>query len=127
MDEINRGGLVSIDDAMFQLLVSVEVEFRNHFTVANVTRNESLKDLAFRGIIENEDVLFYWTLISINWDSNEAPELLKMIVEHYIMVRGFSFTSAFMEKFKQSTKKTTEKSKALRKTLHTSKVCHNDE
>ena len=50
--------------------------------MANVTRNESLKDLAFRGIIENEDVLFYWTLI---WDSNEATELLKMIVdvEHY--------------------------------------------
>ena len=115
--EINRGGLVQIDDSLYQLLVAIEIEFRKHFTVANGTANESLKHLAFHGIIENEDVLFYWSMISINWASKEADDLLKMIIEHYITVRGFSFASAFMEKFKQSTKKSTQKSKGLRKNL----------
>ena len=114
---VNRGGLVTIDDVMYQLLVSIELELRQHFTVPNATINESLRDLAFREILQNEDVLFYWAVASVNWDSTEASELLKKIVEHYITVRGFSFASAFMEKYKQSIKKSTQKSKGLRKTL----------
>ena len=77
--ESNCGGLVQIDDSLYQLLVAIEIEFRKHFTVANGTANESLKHLAFHGIIENEDVLFYWSMISINWASKEADDLLKMI------------------------------------------------
>ncbi len=116
---INRGGLVTIDDIMYQFLVSMEMEFRSHFTVTNATTiDESMKDLAFQGIMQSEDVLFYWAIISVNWDLTEANELLQIIVKHYITVRGFSFASAFMEKYKQQMKKSTEKSKGIRKTLH---------
>ena len=41
-----------------------------------------------------------------------------MIVQHWITVRGFSFVSAFMEKYKQRNEKSTQKSKGLRKTLN---------
>ena len=64
--------------------------------------------------------------IFINWDSEESDELLKMIIKHYVTMRGVSFAAAFMEKYKQSTKKTTQKSKGLRKTLDTSKASKND-
>ena len=40
--------------------------------------------------------------------------LLTMIVDLFITVRGFSFTKSFMEMYKQATKKSTQKSKALR-------------
>ncbi len=55
--------------------------------------------------------------------SEEANELMKMMIQHYITFRGFSFASAFIEKYKQSTKKSTQKSKGLRKTLNSSKTC----
>lgn len=116
MDEVNRG-LISIDDSMYQLLVSIEVEFRKHFTLGNTTTNESLKDLAFHGIIESENVQFIWTVISANWELEEATELLKLIATHYITIRGFSFAIAFVETFKQSNRKSTQKAKGLRKTL----------
>ena len=105
---------------MYQLLVAMELELRRHFTATNASTNESLKDVAYKEILENEDVLFYWTVISVNWDSTESTELFKMIVEHYITVRGFSFASSFMEQYKQSEKKSTQKSKGLRKKLNAS-------
>ncbi len=63
---------------------------------------------------------------SIGTDVIEANELLKMIDEHFITVRGFSFASAFIEKFKQSARKSTEKLKGLRKTLDSANNDHAD-
>ncbi len=117
---INRGGLIFITDSMFQFLVAVELELRNHFTTSVITYenlDENIKEIAVLNVLRNEDVKFYWDMISFNWVSNEAQELLRMIVEHYITIRGFSFARAFMEKYKQALQKTTQKSKGLRKTL----------
>ena len=41
-----------------------------------------------------------------------------MIVDLYFTIRGFSFTKSFMERYKQECKKSTQKSKALRKNLN---------
>lgn len=46
---INRGGLISIDDCMFQLLVAIEIELRNHLTASNAAEN--IKERAIQGII----------------------------------------------------------------------------
>ena len=40
-----------------------------------------------------------------------------MIIEHWVTVRGFSFTSAFLEKYKQASKESVQKSKGIRKNL----------
>ena len=83
IQSINQGGLVAIDDITYQVLVSIELELRNHFTVANATRNDiNLNDLGLQNILVNEDVLFYWAITSVNWDCTEAKELLKMFAEH---------------------------------------------
>ena len=47
----------------------------------------------------------------------EEQQLLPMIVEVYVTTRGFSFANSLLERYKQSKKKTTLKSKALHKTL----------
>jgi len=44
--------------------------------------------------------------------------LLKKIVELYITIRGFSYASGWMEKFKKVTKQSTQRSKSLRRDLH---------
>ena len=67
-------------------------------------------------MLHNEDVLFYWSMISADWEE-EGDVLLQMIIEHWVTVRGFSYTSASLEKYKQANKKTVQKSKCTRKNL----------
>lgn len=127
---INRGGLTSVSDSMFKFLVEIEMELRKHFTPSAITSDnpdQNIKERAISHILGNEDVLFFWDMISFNWVSAEAQELLKMIVVHYTTIRGFSFARAFMERYKQASQKTTQKSMGLRKTLNSSAVHHVDD
>ena len=33
--------------------------------------------------MKNEDVLFYWSLVSVNWDEPHSNELLQLIYIYY--------------------------------------------
>ena len=99
------------------MFASMEIELRQNLHATIASESSGVKDIAVESILANDDVLFYWSTLSGNWEKEEADVLLRMIVEHWVTVRGFSFTSAFMEKFKQSNKKTIQKTKGLRKTL----------
>ena len=114
---IDRGGLIHVGDITYMLFLSMEMELRKHLTAVNATSSTGIKHNALQQILKNDDVLFYWGVTSVNWDAVESTKLLELIVEHWITVRGFSFASSFMEKYKKSTKKTTQKSKGIRKTL----------
>ena len=100
-----------ITDTVFSHLI------KENFPETIASESSGVKDIAVESILANDDVLFYWSTLSGNWEKEEADVLLRMIVEHWVTVRGFSFTSAFMEKFKQSNKKTIQKTKGLRKTV----------
>ena len=99
---------------MFQ---AMELELRKHLSASSETTNLAVKDKITKTISANEDVLFFWSIVSVNWTTEEADALLTMIIEHWIVVRGFSFTSAFLERYKQTNKITVQKSKGLRKNL----------
>lgn len=116
---VDRGGLIVIDDTLFNFMVAVELEIRKFFNQQNVALsiNDSHKKRAIEGVYSNEDVMFHWAMVSINWSPPESEELKKRIIEHYITVRGFSFASGLMEQFKQTWQKSTQKKKGLRKTL----------
>ena len=100
----------------------MEIELRKHL---KYNYDTSIKD-ALAGIISDEEVLFYWSMVAVNWDETEANELLKVISQHWITIRGFSYASAFMENYKQSQKKRTQKAKGLRKTLNTASIDENN-
>ena len=68
-------------------------------------------------ILENEDVLFQWCLLSTDLEEAEEQQLLPIIVEVYVTTHGFSFAHSLLEQYKQSKNRTTLKSKALRSTL----------
>jgi len=116
-DIMDRGGLKHVTDMVYMLFVSMEMELRHHLHPAKMNESSDLKAMATKSIIENEDVTFYWSILALNWEENEAGALLQMIVEHWITIRGFSFTSGFMEKYKCKNKKSVQKSKGLRKNL----------
>ena len=112
---IDRGGLVHIDDTLFSTFLEIELEVRKHLDSASETKE--VKKVAIDAVKENEKVQYYWSWVSINWEESEETILFDMLVNHWITIRGFSYTGAFMEKYKQRTKKTVEKSKGLRKKL----------
>ena len=106
-----------MSDNTFILFFIMETELWKHLQLGNVSDSINMKKLAVDNIVNNEEVVFFWSLLSFDWQEEEAAELLGIVIEHCI--RGFSFASAFMEKYKQEKQKTTQKSKGIRKTLCT--------
>lgn len=114
---VDRGGLLHVSDNIYDLFVAMEVELRSHLRASRAAASVGLKEKAISAILGQHSVLEQWTEFSKNWGKEESEKLLRMIVELWITVRGFSFTSAFMEAYKQKNRKTTQKSKGLRKNL----------
>ena len=66
-------------------------------------------------VLEDEEVLFAWSIASVELDDKTSAILLKMIVELWLTIRGFSFAGAFIEQYKVATKEGLQRSKALHK------------
>ena len=113
---IDRGGLTHIGNVTFCVLVCMELEIKQFFN-KHPTQLDRVKQTLHKNVTENDDVQFYWALLSAGWGVEESEKLLDLIVEHYVTIRGFSFCSGWMEKYKQANKKSTQKSKGLRKQL----------
>ena len=53
----------------------------------------TLKTTATNNILKNEDVLYYWSELSSNWEEEDSGQLLHMIVELCVTERGFAYVS----------------------------------
>ena len=42
----------------------------------------------------------FWSVVSGEWEEEVGSVLLEMIVNEWVSIRGFSFASAWIEKFK---------------------------
>ena len=74
-------------------------------------------------VLSNNDVQFYWSMLSVNIEEEEHnSELLWHIVQLWLMIRGFSISKAWMEDYKCAPKSGTAKSKGLRKNLKKAKT-----
>ena len=62
-------------------------------------------------MLESHDVLFHWSMFGTDMDTGVGMELLKIIVQLYTTIRGFSFANSYVELFKQRTKKFLQKGK----------------
>ena len=67
--------------------------------------------------MKDEEVLTEWSNVAVDMEEDIGGKLLKMVVEEWVKIRGFSFAHAWLEKYKQDAKKTLQHSKGLRKTL----------
>ena len=116
MSLIDRGGLTHIGNVTFCVFGAMELQVKNFFS-RHPTQLGQVKQELQSNIYKDDDVQSYWALVSGGWGTSETKELLELIIDHYITIRGFSFASGWMEKYKQATKKSTQKSKGLRKQL----------
>ena len=103
--KINRGGLCRIKEATFNVFLAIEEELKE--CLKTLTEMPQ-KDEIIQRVTANDDVEFYWLIATANFEIDEREvhlELLHKIVELYVTVRGFSFASAWLEKYKQRTKR----------------------
>ena len=110
---INRGGLTRVNHTTFEMFVAMEYELRKHIHRGQTLNLEHITT----AITENEDVLFLWSLVSADWEDSSASELLQMVVNQWVKIRGFSYASAWVEQYKVAQKQTTQKSKGVHKQL----------
>lgn len=116
IDSLNRGGLTHVNNMAYMLFTAMELALRQYLSTRRASEVSCLDEATIR-IINDDDVLLNWSILSVNLEETVAEELFKMIVAHWITLRGFSFAGALLEKYKQLNKKNVQKSKGVRKQL----------
>lgn len=109
---VDRGSLIHINNMTFELFLSMEQSIRRC-----VKAGQELGD-ARSQLKEDENILFYWSILTANQSNDVSTTILEMVLDLWITVRGFSLAGAWVEEYKITQKKTTQKSKALRKQLN---------
>ena len=117
---INRGGLKMVNGTTFRFFQALENRLRESLRVTSAQSiSEGIKSTLMEAIASDEDVLFFWTILSAEWEEEEEQALLSLVIELWITICGFSFARSFLEMYKQANKKSVQKSKGLRKKLST--------
>lgn len=115
LDLIDRGGLTRVNEVAFQAFLAMELEVRKHLHLRQVP---NFKVDIFTKVLECDDLAFHWSILASDWEEGDSQALLKLVVDLFLTIRGFSYASAWMEKFKSESAKTLQKSKGLRKSLN---------
>jgi len=120
MCSIDRGGLIRITENMHHALMAIEAVTRSFYANSKAHQMDaSYKDKITEEVINESDVQFHWSQAASNMHEEDSKEIILCeLVTNWITIRGFSFTKSILERYKQETKKGTQKSKALRATLH---------
>ena len=117
---MDRGGLWHVKETTYAVFLSIEEEIRDCLKTL-VTHTPKSKCEILKKVTNSEDVQFYWLITTADFEIDDVEThetLLQMIVELYLTVRGYSYASVWMEKYKQATKKSIQRSKSLRRDLY---------
>lgn len=113
---VDRGGLVRVTDDAYTCFTAIEYCIQRHFRMNNLHKmNETFREKVAAETKNDDDVQFYWCLLSGNMDQECSEKLLELLINKYITIRGFSFAKSLMEIYKKDTKKGTQKAKSLRR------------
>ena len=118
---VTTGGLLHIKVSTYMVFQAMELVTRKYFQrqeVQNIL--PGIKHQIINVIKEDEDVGFYWSIESAEMDECPAENLLQAIllqaiIELWVTICGFSFTSAWVELYKQESHKNLQRSKGLQK------------
>ena len=119
---VDRGGLFHVKETTFQLFVALEDEVRKYLGQLSSPHSLAQKAQFLKSLCRCDDVQFYWCISAADFevvDTDVHEHVLKMVVDLFLTIRGFSYASAWIENYKQVHKKSTQRSKGLRKRLYT--------
>ena len=115
---VDRGGLIHISDDLYRVFVAVELEIRKFFRIEKAQAlSSSNEGNILHCILNNDNFLFFWCLVSSYISEELSKVVLNYIVQLWITIWGFSFIKSYLEFFKQKAKLHLQRSKALRKKL----------
>ena len=118
MHKINRGGLINVNNDTYELFIAMEQKLRMHIASMEAKKEiPCFTEKTKEEIMMDPNVQFIWHLLSTEWEEEIRNTLLKMIISEWVKIRGFSFASSWIEKYKDAQKITIQKSKGLRKQL----------
>ena len=73
---IDRGGLKHVSNMTYMMFMSMELELRQQLHSGCASEETGMKEKAIEKISQNDDVLFYWSVVSTDWEE-EADALLR--------------------------------------------------
>ena len=106
-------------DTLFRHIELKVREFLPHtLLVSTMPTSQSLpKEALLSRVVENEDIQFQWSLLSVDVEEENNPNrLLNHMGDLWITIRAHAMTGSWMEQFK-SKLKSASKRKRIRKTL----------
>ena len=116
----SRGGLLYIKDTVYFVFQAMEMVVRQYFLKERADKlGPGTRDILIKNIMEDEDVNFHWCMVAVDMEDSFANTLLHDMVKQWVTIRGFAFTSSWIELYKQDAQKSLQCSKGLRKTLRT--------
>ena len=119
LEAMDRGGLVHVREGTYMLFCAMEEVVREYLHANKVAHmTEGFKTTVVKAIMESEEVLFHWCMLTAEAEDKDAQVVFGMLIEMWITVRGYSFTSQWLEVYKREKKKCLQRSKALRKDIH---------
>ena len=84
---VDRGGLIHISDDLYQVFVAVELEVRSFFRIEKAHElTPSNEEKILQSVLSNEDVLFFWCLVSSNFSDELSKAVLNYIVQLWITI-----------------------------------------
>ena len=105
LEAVDRGDLKHVANMTYMTFISAEMQLRQY--IATHQRSIGNLDLvnAKGDLMEDEDVQFHWSMVLANWAEETGEVLLDMMIDKYIMIRGHSTASAWLETYKKEKKK----------------------
>ena len=100
-----RGGLWRVRSTTFQVFCALEEEIQFSLHTLVLEPLESHKAQFVTNLTQSDNVRFYWCIAAADFDDDDIEmhdELLHMLVELFVTVRGFAFPSCWVEKYKQT-------------------------
>ena len=112
--------LTQVSENTYMLFERMEMVVRTVFNdEKTASMSEGVKKELHSTIVADEDIAFFWCMLTVEVEEAEGKVLLGMIADLYITIRGFSFAKSLMEMYKQETIRCTQKAKSLRRKLPT--------
>ena len=78
-------------DSVYPVFYAMEEEMRRHLHRLSPQKPTFNVQMLRDWLTKNERILFYWTMVSMEFDNEENALILKKIVKLWITVRGFAF------------------------------------
>ena len=111
INAVDCGGLIHINNMTFELFLSMERNIRGC-----VKAGQELGDIRYR-LKDNEEVMFYWSILTAERTDDVATTILEMIVDLWITVRGVFIGWCMGGRTQDNSKENHTEVKSLRKQL----------